>query len=134
LNGDQRGGQYSSFTYRPFTLEGNFAFAQGVHELLIQSHDGVIEIFPAVPAKWHDVAFKTLRAEGAFLLSAKKINGSVSEINIYSEHGGLLKIKLPFTRWTVHGIDRSVIELHNGIVEMQTTRGQRISVKNAEQQ
>ena len=35
LNGDQKGGQYSSFTYRPFTLEGNFAFAQGIHELLI---------------------------------------------------------------------------------------------------
>lgn len=29
LNGDQKGGQYSNFTYRPFTLEGNFAFAQG---------------------------------------------------------------------------------------------------------
>jgi alpha-L-fucosidase 2 len=28
LNGDQKGGQYSGFTYRPFTLEGNFAFAQ----------------------------------------------------------------------------------------------------------
>ena len=49
FNGDQKGGQYSSFTYRPFTLEGNFAFAQGVHELLIQSHNGHIEIFPAVP-------------------------------------------------------------------------------------
>ena len=49
LNGDQKGGQYSSFTYRPFTLEGNFAFAQGVHELLIQSCNGRIEIFPAIP-------------------------------------------------------------------------------------
>src|SRR5688572_2821732 len=28
LNGDQKGGEYSDMTYRPFTLEGNFAFAQ----------------------------------------------------------------------------------------------------------
>jgi alpha-L-fucosidase 2 len=33
LNGDQNGGEYSNFTYRPFTLEGNFAFAKGVQEL-----------------------------------------------------------------------------------------------------
>jgi alpha-L-fucosidase 2 len=72
LNGDQKGGQYSNFTYRPFTLEGNFAFAQGIHELLLQSHKGFIEIFPAVPKDWHNISFKTLRTEGAFLISAKK--------------------------------------------------------------
>jgi alpha-L-fucosidase 2 len=41
LNGDQKGGQYSSYTYRPFTLEGNFAFARGLQEMLLQSHDGL---------------------------------------------------------------------------------------------
>ena len=51
LNGDQRGGQYSAFTYRPFTLEGNFAFAQGIHEMLIQSNRGYIEVFPAIKKK-----------------------------------------------------------------------------------
>jgi alpha-L-fucosidase 2 len=42
LNGDQKGGEYSDFTYRPFTLEGNFAFAQGIHEMLLQSHKNFI--------------------------------------------------------------------------------------------
>ena len=75
LNGDQKGGQYSDFTYRPFTLEGNFAFAQGIHEMLLQSHKDFIEVFPAIPKEWKNVSFKTLRAEGAFLISAKKENG-----------------------------------------------------------
>ena len=109
LNGDQKGGQYSSFTYSPFTLEGNFAFAQGVHELLLQNHDDVIEIFPAVPDSWKNVSFKTLRAEGAFLISAKKENGIASEVEIFSEQGGKLKIKLPFEKWTVNGIERKKI-------------------------
>ncbi|MCH5600649.1 glycosyl hydrolase family 95 catalytic domain-containing protein [Niabella ginsengisoli] len=72
LNGDQKGGQYSNFTYRPFTLEGNFAFAQGVHELLLQSREGYIEVFPAVPRSWSEVSFTNLRTEGAFIVSAKK--------------------------------------------------------------
>ena len=47
LNGDQKGGQYVDGTYRPFTLEGNFAFAQAIHEMLLQSSNGYIEVFPA---------------------------------------------------------------------------------------
>ncbi|MRG44445.1 hypothetical protein GFS24_04940 [Chitinophaga sp. SYP-B3965] len=94
LNGDQKNGQYSSFTYRPFTLEGNFAFAQGIHELLLRTKDGVIEVFPAVPDAWKDISFKGLRAEGAFIIDAEKKDGAI-KIKIRSEKENLLKIKLP---------------------------------------
>lgn len=134
LNGDQRGGQYSSFTYRPFTLEGNFAFAQGIHELLLQNHNDVIEIFPAVPDEWKNISFNTLRAEGAFLISAKKENGVVAEVKIFSEHGGILKLKLPFRTWLVKGIDRRQILLHDDIAEMKTAKGQTIIFTNGYEQ
>lgn len=94
LNGDQKNGQYSSFTYRPFTLEGNFAFAQGIHELLLRTKDGVIEVFPAVPETWKDISFKGLRAEGAFIVDAEKKNGMV-KVTIRSEKNNVLKIRLP---------------------------------------
>ncbi len=97
LNGDQKGGQYSNFTYRPFTLEGNFAFAQGVHELLMQQQGDVLEIFPALPESWKNVRFTHLRAEGAFLVSAAVEKGKPSFVTVTAEKGGLLKIRLPFT-------------------------------------
>ena len=96
LNGDQTKSGYSDFVYRPFTLEGNFAFAAGLQEMLILSHAGFLEIFPANPANWNDVSFKTLRAEGAFLVSAEKKKGKVVVLNIRSEKGGSLKVKSPF--------------------------------------
>lgn len=95
LNGDQKGGQYSGFTYRPFTLEGNFAFAQGVHELLLRTNNGVLEVFPVVPDAWKDVSFKGLRAEGAFLVDAERKNGVVTKLSVRSEKNNVLKIKLP---------------------------------------
>jgi alpha-L-fucosidase 2 len=110
LNGDQKGGEYSDFTYRPFVLDGNFSFAQGIHEMLLQSHKDFIEVFPAIPKEWKNVSFKTLRAEGAFLISAKKENGVVMEVKIRSEAGGILRIKLPFKTWINTGIDRSLIK------------------------
>ncbi len=131
LNGDQKGGQYSSFTYRPFTLEGNFAFAQGIHELLLQSHKSYIEVFPAVPESWNDISFNTLRTEGAFLISAKKENAVVTQVKIQSTVGGLLRIKLPFKTFIEKGIQRSSITMEdNNIISMKTNAGQEIIIEN----
>ncbi len=130
LNGDQRGGQYSDFVYRPFTLEGNFAFAQGIHELLIQSHLHYIQVFPAIPTSWRDVSFQSLRTEGAFLVSASKENGVPVRVSITSEAGGILRIKLPFRTWIVDGIDDNVIEHHSDHIEMKTIKGQIITFNN----
>ena len=131
LNGDQRGGEYSDFTYRPFTLEGNFAFAQGVHEMLLQSKKNYIEVFPAVPQSWMNVSFTKLRAEGAFLISAKKENGVATEVKIFSEKGGKLHIKLPFKTWVVKNISyKSVVMNDGGIATVQMQKGQTIIFEN----
>jgi len=131
VNGDQKGGQYSSFTYRPFTLEGNFAFAQGVHELLIQTRDGHIEIFPAVPDEWKNVSFQSLRTEGAFLISAKKENGVPVSVKIVSEKGGTCNIKLPFKTFIQKGIERSSINFDKDMyISFNTKPGQVITFEN----
>lgn len=96
LNGEQHNRGYSNFKYRPFTLEGNFAFASGLQEMLIQSHTGVIEVFPAIPSDWEDVSFNNLRTEGALTISAAKKDGGVESIEIFSEKGGKFKMKNPF--------------------------------------
>ncbi|MCW5932804.1 MAG: glycoside hydrolase N-terminal domain-containing protein [Fimbriimonadia bacterium] len=96
-NGDQSGKGYSKFTYRPFTLEGNFAAAQGLQEMLLQSQRGVIQIFPAIPKEWDTVGFTTLRAEGAFLVSALKKQGKMQWVQVRSEQGGTCRIMSPFT-------------------------------------
>ncbi len=95
-NGDQTGSGKSKMTYRPFTLEGNFAFASGIQEMLLQSHAGTVRVFPAVPPSWKDVSFASLRAEGAFLVSARMQDGRVVEVGILSEKGGRLRLENPF--------------------------------------
>ena len=129
LNGDQKGGEYSNFTYRPFTLEGNFAFAKGIQEMLLQSHKGFIEIFPAIPQSWKDVSFTKLRTEGAFLISAKKENGVIDAVKIFSEKGGLMRLKLPFKTFYVMDIKKKYL-LKEGVLEIKMKQGEEITVKN----
>jgi len=96
VNGDQSGTGKSNFTYRPFTLEGNFACAAGIQEMLLQSQGGVILLFPALPSTWDEVSFERLRAEGAFLISTRRSGGKTVEVKCFAEKGGVLKLFNPF--------------------------------------
>lgn len=96
LNGDQSKSGKSKFQYRPFTLEGNFAFANGVQEMLLQSHADVVKVFPAIPNGWENVSFSKLRAQGAFLISASQVNGQMEYVIVTSEKGGRLRLLNPF--------------------------------------
>jgi alpha-L-fucosidase 2 len=64
--------------------------------MLLQSHTGVIRIFPAVPDSWKDARFEKLRTVGAFLVSAVMEGGKVSAVEIHSEKGGRVSIQDPF--------------------------------------
>ncbi|HTY37333.1 MAG TPA: hypothetical protein VMH23_09490, partial [Bacteroidota bacterium] len=96
VNGDQSGTGKSKFTYRPFTLEGNFACAEGIQEMLLQSQNGMLRVFPAVPAEWKSIAFTNFRAEGALLVSATRSDGKLSHLRIVAEQGGHVKLADPF--------------------------------------
>ena len=130
LNGDQTKSGYSDFVYRPFTLEGNFAFAAGIQEMLIQSHAGFLEVFPAIPSDWKDVSFKTLRAEGAFLVSAEKKHGKVTILNIQSEKGGSLKVKSPFGKFEQKISGKvKIIESESGFIRIDFEPKSSIAIK-----
>jgi alpha-L-fucosidase 2 len=109
LNGDQTKSGLSKFQYRPFTLEGNFAFAAGLQEMLLQSHAGYIDVMPAVPASWKNISFKQLRAEGAFLVDATKKEGKITTIKIKSEKGGTTRIKLPASQTTKKIVGKIIV-------------------------
>ena len=129
-NGDQSGTGKSTLTYRPFTLEGNFAFAQGVQEMLIQSHSGRIVLFPAIPPGWKDARFTTLRTEGAFLVSATLSGGRVTEVSVEAGADGVFRLQNPFggSRWNPVGLGKAAITGTGDIVEISCRRGDRFSL------
>ncbi len=128
VNGDQSGKGYTNFTYRPFTLEGNFAFASGLQEMLMQSHTGIVQIFPAVPEDWNNIGFENLRTEGAFLVSAKKEDGLVKSVTFESTKGGKLRFKNPFAEGTFECSHAFQQEDH-GVFRVQTDAGDQIEFK-----
>ncbi len=133
VNGDQSGKGYSKFRYRPFTLEGNFAFAAGIQEMLLQSHTDTIRVFPAIPAGWEDVSFEKLRAQGAFLVSAVREKGRVTEVRVLPEKGGILFMENPFPggKITMEGAEIAPEKLRKRIIRVETERGKEIVLKGS---
>jgi alpha-L-fucosidase 2 len=129
-NGDQTRSGKSKFTYRPFTLEGNFAYAAGIQEMLLQSHGGRIVLFPAIPHTWKTASFSTMRAEGSFLVSAELQNGRVEFVNITAECGGTIRLLNPFDLdgWSAEGIDPGRIVLRGSLLEFNCDRGQQVTL------
>jgi len=81
-------------------IESTLAVANIIQNMLIQSWSdpareeaGPIRIFPALPAAWQDVEFRDLRAEGAFLVSAKRRAGRTDWVHIKSLAGEPCRVR-----------------------------------------
>ena len=96
MNGDPRHFGDSGFDYKPVTLEAGFAFAAAVMEMLLQSWGGKIRVFPALPEFWPAAYFEKLRAEGAFLVTARRESGQTQFVEIFSEAGETCQLRNPF--------------------------------------
>ena len=67
-----------------------------INEMLLQSHEGVIRLFPCWP-KDQNARFGTLRAVGAFLVSAELKDGVAAGVKIVSEKGGPCTVQNPWS-------------------------------------
>lgn len=80
-------------------MEAMSEYGTTVNEMLLQSNEGKIRVFPAIPSIWkegNDVAF-TLRARGAFIVSASMDKqGDIKQVGIKSLQGNTCKLQNPW--------------------------------------
>jgi hypothetical protein len=110
-----------------FAIESPLSAAQSVLDMLVQSHGGVVTVFPSVSATWPDASIASLRTQGAFLVDASRRGGRTEWIRIRSEAGEPLVLRHGITGrfdvrdergrllpWKPAGAGRIAIRLRRG--------------------
>lgn len=70
-----------------FTMEANLSFPGVLAEMLLQSHNGYIELLPALPANWANGSIKGLCARGGFFVDIIWEKGVLKSTTIHSRTG-----------------------------------------------
>ncbi|MCH7226105.1 glycosyl hydrolase family 95 catalytic domain-containing protein [Haloferula sp. A504] len=126
--------------YESPCIESTLAAANIIQDMLLQSwsnpardEPGPIRIFPALPSAWKDVEFRDLRAEGAFLVSAKRSKGKTEWIRIRSLAGEPCRVR-PGMEGEIMAEgpgNPQPVQVAPGVYELQLERGEEVMLKSA---
>lgn len=79
----------------PFQIDGNFGGCAAVAEMLMQSHDGAIELLPALPKHWAvEGAVTGLKARGNVTVSFRWKEGKVTDFSLTGVKPSQVKVRL----------------------------------------
>ncbi len=90
------GGTYINLfdSHPPFQIDGNFGAPAGIIELLIQSHQGFIDLLPALPSALPDGSIRGVCARGGFELDFAWADGRITSLSVRSKAGDECRIRI----------------------------------------
>lgn len=77
----------------PMQMDGNFGLTAGIAEMLVQSHEGEINLLPALPKDWSTGSVSGLRARGGFELDMTWENNKLLFVTIHNINGGSCMVR-----------------------------------------
>jgi alpha-L-fucosidase 2 len=116
--------------FTPLQVDGSFGVTAGITEMLIQSHEGMIELLPALPGEWPDGAFEGVCARGGFELNFAWQNRELISVEVLSKSGKNCRI-LPgkAVRVLSNGKEVNFTTLEDGAIDFATEKGKRYVVE-----
>ena len=105
----------------PHGMEHQSIVPNAIQEMLLQSHDGALRLFPCWSRECGNARFGTLRARGAFLVSSELKGGIVKYVKIHSEKGRPCNLVNP---WPGKAID-----VYRDGKKVDTLKGERFVLK-----
>ena len=113
-------------THPPFQIDGNFGYASGVCEMLVQSHLGHIHVLPALPSAWPAGRVAGIRARGGYELDMEWKDGSLTRAVVRAGHGGTCRVRVAAAG--DHAVDNASFSVEDGMITFETVRGREYTI------
>lgn len=108
----------------PLQIDGTMGASAGITEMLLQSHEGVIDLLPALPDEWSDGVFNGVCARGGFELDMLWQKNRISEVKILSKVGNTCRLNANGKfKVTKDGKKVAVLTNKDGSLEFKTIKG-----------
>ena len=115
-------------------IETSLGYNTCVQDMLLQSWGNKIRVFPALPDSWKDAAFENFRAEGAFLISARRESGKTIFVKIKSLAGEpcIICPAMDGLPRMISKNNAKMVEMGNGFYRLDIRRGEEVILYQGE--
>lgn len=117
------GGVYPNLlgAHPPFQIDGNFSYTAGVVEAIVQSHDGYVELLPALPSNWITGKLTGIRVRNGFEVGLTWESMQMKELTVLSTAGQAFVLKTnDAVSMTKEGEKKSRLEPVDGLITIST--------------
>lgn len=125
--GEGRGTYPNLFSaHPPMQIDGNFGGSAGIGEMLLQSHEGYIELIPAIPAGWTNGKVRGMKIRGGAEVDFEWVDGKVTSILIKCTATNNFILKTPEGEPKVSGFTNYKNE--NGKIYLPMKKGNKVQI------
>ena len=82
-------------SHPPFQMDGNWGGTSGISEMLVQSHEGFINLLPALPPSWSEGSLQGFKVRGGATVSLTWNDNRVTTATLQADKAYSYQLKKP---------------------------------------